>query len=248
MELKDIENRHLGSAAFILGAGPSLRGIDISPLYNYVTITVNSGIMKMPDCDYFVSDDQGVREWSYYLHTAKNSKCKKLLYKNKLSNAVSHFRKEDVIFFSHKTWYDPIEKKKYPKGLELTKEANKPIIGARTSMATAVHLAYIMGCNPIVLMGCDCCYEEKNRYFWQFPGENKPVKIGSRPVLDTSLTKIEEKIVDNHCIDFNEYWGEFAKANKGKVDIIDTATEGLLKVFPKMSFCDVINKYADRVK
>lgn len=248
MELSEIENKHKGSAAFLIGAGPSLHGVDVTPLSKYVTIAVNSGIVKMPDCDYFVSDDQGVREWSYYLQTARDSKCKKLLFKTKLADAVSHFREEDVAFFSHKTWYDPGKKKKYPEGLELTREASKPIVGARTSMGTAVHLAYIMGCDPIVLMGCDCCYVGRKRYFWQFPGEEAPIKIGTRFFSTPNRGRIGDKPVDHHCIDFHEYWREFAAINKGKVEIIDTAIEGLLKSFPKMALEDVLDKYADRLK
>lgn len=248
MELKEIEGKHKGKAAFIIGSGPSLHTIDISPLKDYVTITVNSGIVKMPDCDYFVSDDQAVREWSYYLTTAKESNCKKLLYRRKLSNAAAHFKKQDVAFFDHKTWYDPINRKKYPKGLELTREASKPIVGARTSMASAVHLAYIMGCEPIILLGCDCCYVGKNRYFWQFSEKNQPVKLAGKVQSTPDRGKIDNKPVDYHCVEFKAYWQEFAQANAGKVEIIDTALNGLLKCFPKMAIEEVLAKYSDRKK
>jgi hypothetical protein len=248
LDLKEIENKHKGSMAFIIGAGPSLHGVDVSPLKDYVTLTVNSGIMKMPDCDYFVSDDTAVREWSYYLQTARQSNCKKLLYGAKLKDAVSHFREEDVAFFTHKTWYQPSTKTKFEGGVTMTPSADDPIVGARTSMGTAIHLAYIMGCDPIVLMGCDCCYVGRNRYFWQFPGETKPIKKGAKVFSTPNKGKIEDKPIDHHCYEFLDYWQDFADANEGKVEIIDTALQGLLKCFPKVAYEDVLKKFADRKK
>ena len=53
MLMKDLQDRYSGKLGFVIGAGPSLRFIDEKQLKPYVTITVNSGIVKVPECDFF---------------------------------------------------------------------------------------------------------------------------------------------------------------------------------------------------
>ena len=249
MNLKDLEDMHKGKLGFVVGAGPSLHFQDVEPLSNYVTITANSGILKIPDCDYFVSDDEGVRHWNYYRVTAKNSKCTKLLYRAKLGDHIGHFKPEEVLLFDHKSWYEPSKRAWKEGGGTMTKDAEAPIIGARTSLATGLHWAHIMGCDPIVLLGCDCCYKGRNRYFWQFPGETKGYQMNNRPVFSTPNRGLKKnKPVDNHCVDFLEYWKKLAEEAKGVANIIYASEGGILDVFPSMTLVEVLEKYGDRTK
>lgn len=249
MKLEDLQNKHAGQMAFVIGAGPSLHFQDVSPLKDYITLTTNSGILKVPDCDYYVTDDHGVSTWNYWRDTARQSRCIKLLYETKLKEHVAHFRKEEVLFFGHKTWFDP-KTKSYPEGgLVMTKEAAKPIIGARTSLATTIHWAYIMGCDPIVLLGADCCYHGNKRYFWQFPGETKAFQMNGQHVFSTpNRGKKEGQPVDMHCVDFLDYWRQFADINKETANIIYASEGGILKCFPIMTLPEVLEKYKDRRK
>jgi len=247
MKMQDIQDIHSGSIGFIIGSGPSLHTQDVRPLENYVTIAVNSGILKMPDSDYFVSDDQGIRSWNYYRQTLKSSKCKKLMFEDKLSDSVEFFGEDEVALFKHKTWYDPKSKKKYPGGVDLTRDASLPIVGARTSMGSAIHCAYIMGCDPIVLLGCDCCFSGRKRYFWEFPGERKAIRVDGRPNNWSPKRGKDGKVQDRHCLDFIDYWEDFSNANKD-VNIIYASEGGALDVFPKMTLLEVLEKYSDRLK
>ena len=249
MDLKDLQNRHEGAMGFVVGGGPSLHFQNTEPLSNFVTIGVNSGILKVPNCDYFLSDDIGARAYNYYQTTAKDSRSIKLLYEDKLKNETKHFRQEEVIFFKHKWWYSPETKTKNLAGLEMTKEANAPIIGARTSAASAVHFLYIMGCDPIVLLGCDSCYKKGKRYFWQFPGEPKAFRLNGQPVFSSPNrgTRKGER-VDSHCCDFDDYWRQFATQNAGRANIIYASEGGIIDCFPIMTLEDVISKYGDRKK
>ena len=111
MKLEELQNKHEGRLCFVVGAGPSLHFQDLQPLKKHVVIAVNSGILKVPDCDYFVSDDEGAATWNYYKETARKSKCIKLLYETKLKKHTAHFDPEQVILFQHKTWYDLKAKK-----------------------------------------------------------------------------------------------------------------------------------------
>lgn len=249
MILKELQDIHNGSMGFVIGAGPSLHFQDLSLLKKYVTISVNSGIIKYPECDYFLSDDIGVKHWNYFHNEVKNGSCIKLLYEDKLQHEISHLKKEDVILFKHTWWFSPENKQYNFNGLEMTKDAEKPIIGARTSVASAVHFLYIMGCSPIVLLGCDCCYQGGKRYFWQFPEEKKAYRLNGRPPFSTpNKGKKRGQPVDSHCCDFDNYWNHFARVNAGKVDIIYASEGGILECFPKMTLNEVLLKYEDKVK
>jgi hypothetical protein len=213
--IREFRDRHKNDPCFIYGAGPSLRLIDIDPLKKYISISVNSGIVKAPFSNYFITDDIGVKNWSYFISLLPMLKCISFLYKEKLSNFASHLT--NIVWTHHK------EDKKLDRG--------DLLINARTSVGSAVHLAYIMGCNPIILLGVDCCYCDKNRYFWQYlPINEQPYRITREKVYSKpSHGFIDKKPVDKHCLDFIKYWNNFAEVNKdiiGKeVDIIN-CTEG----------------------
>lgn len=253
MNLVDLKNKHKDKLAFVVGAGPSLRFIDPELLKPYVILTANSGILKFPDCDYFVTDDDGVCTWNYWLETAKNSRCTKLLYGSKLKGKTEHLRSEEVIFFDHRQWATPQSNGQllyHKENLKLTDDPEYPIIGSRSSQATAMHFAYIMGCDPIVLLANDCCYEGRNRYYWQFPGEPKAIQY--RGLVESSPNRglIKNKPVDTHCVAYNLYWDHFVEMNPevSKTRIIYVSPTGILDVFPKMTIEQVLINFGERKK
>jgi len=252
MEIKELENKHQDEKIiFIAGSGPSLHFINsfLDRIQKHVVIAVNSSIVKLPFANYFLSDDIGASSWSYYRYDAKELKCIKLLYREKLQKKVGHFNRGEVCWFNHKWWYSPKDKKYNLDGLVMTKDANAPIIGARTSLASALHFAYIMGGEQtkIVMLGCDCCYMGNRRYFWQFPGEPKVFRVTGEPVFSKpNKGSRKGRPVDSHSLDFIDYWNQLAiQTKKQNIDIID-ASAGILEAFPKMSLEDVLEKYGDK--
>lgn len=241
MNLKDLEGKHAGKPGLIVGSGPSLYGIKPESLKEIgVIFAVNSSISKMTNADYFICDDYGVRTWDYYLDVLPKTDAISLLYEKKLKGQTSHLNKEKVLFFNHKWWYDPKSKTHNPDGLVMTKNAEDPIIGARTAAGTAVHWAYIMGCDPIILVACDCCYMHGKRYYWQFPGERKCKRItGEKVFCHNNRGSHQGYAVDSHSMDFIEYWTAFAKSNPD-ANILD-ASVGPLNVFKKLSIEDLLN-------
>ena len=239
-KLEDLIDKHQGSIGFICGAGPSLRHLnnsDIDILKKNVVIAVNSALPKVPFCQYFLADDIGVKNWDYYVHLLPKLDCQSLLYKDKLEDHANHLDLDKVIFFRHKWWNDPKNKKRNPEGLVLTK--GEPIIGARTAAGSAVHFAYLMGCNPIVLLGCDCSYDGMRRYYWQFEGETECKRITGEPVFSfPNRGKQNGKYIDAHCVSFIEYWSELSKQTKKQNIEVLNASEGLLDCFPKVSVGD----------
>lgn len=243
LELKDL---YRDKAIFIVGAGPSLHFQNTELLKDYVTISVNSGIVKVPWCDFFVSDDQDVRNWDYYINLLSQVFCKCLLYYDKLNKHAKHIDEKRIYWFDHKTWYEPSKKKYHSDGLVLTKDPLKPIIGARTSTGTAIHWAYIMGGNPIVLLGCDCCYKDMKRYFWQYKGENTPKRLDGKAIECRPSRKMNGHVIDYHSDDFIKYFSALAN-NCRDINIIN-ASDGILDCFPKLSFDEVLERYRDKKK
>jgi len=234
MEIKDFKNKHKGQIGFIYGGGPSLRFIDIKPLKQYVSIAVNSGLVKAPFSSYALFDDKGMRWWSYYFYDLPKLDCINFLYKEKLRKKAGHLKKEKIVWFDHK------------QDMVLTKK--EPIITARTSIASAVHLAYIMGINPIILLGVDSCYSrDQKRYFWQYlPQKEQPYRVTGEPVFSSpSQQKIKGRFVDRHCLDFVQYWNRFVEINKNiigkKVNIFD-CSDGILDCFPKITVKQIFKK------
>lgn len=248
MDIKTLQDKYAGKIGFVVGAGPSLHFQDLSKIKDYPIIAVNSAIVKFTDLDcqhlYFLSDDWDVSNWSYFIVDLPKMNCTNLLFKAKLSKYVRHLDPEKIVWFDHKYWFNPAKNKKYEDGLTFTKDASLPIIGARSSMGSAVHFAYIMGCNPIVLLGCDCCYNGNKRYFWQFEGENRPYRLDRKSnFCRPDGGKIKDKPVDHHCIAFLDYWKNLAEhADKQNIKVIN-ASDGILDCFKKMKYEDILEKY-----
>lgn len=235
MEFDDLKDIHKDQLIFLYGAGPSLHFTDTDPLQEHLSIAVNSGIIKDKKCNYFLSDDLAIRNWSYYIDLLSLD-CVKLLYKDKFEGHCSDL--SNVILFEHTWWYSPSTKEYNFDGLKLNRDG--PIIGSRTSMGSAVHMAYIMGCNPIVLLGNDCCLKDGKRYFWQYEGEEAPHRVkGHHFSSGTQNIGFDQKA-------FTEYWYYFTRENKDiigtEVDIID-GSDSSFDYLPKMTVEEILKKY-----
>ncbi len=242
-QFSKIHNNKLG---FLIGSGPSLRHIDPDILSPYVTMTVNSSISFKNDCDYFTSDDYAVSNWSYFMRDLPNSRCTKFLYNKKFNGKICHLKSYETCMFDHTWYFDPKNNKYNMNGLIVSDDCSKPIIGARTSLASALHIMHIMGCNPIVLLGCDCKMEGDKRYFWEYPGFSKHNRLDRKAKINISNAKA---IGEKECADINEYWNLFSRMNPIiKNKIINSSENSALKQFNIMLLNEVISKYGDRKK
>ncbi len=246
MRLRDLKKYFSykpSSLGFIIGSGPSIYNQNLESLKGYMTIAVNSGIMKMQFADMFLADDWAVSAHQYY-YDLKNLPCLKILYKSKLEKYSSHIDKDEIIYFDHKSYYVPSEKKYYPEGLVFTKEPSLPIIGARTAAASAIHILYILGIKNIVLLGADCCFSKcGKRYWWEYEDKIKTTRVDGRKIEKNISGEIKGYPVDHHSISFLEYWKKLSEqAKKQKINIIN-CSGGILDCFPKMKINEVLEKY-----
>jgi hypothetical protein len=245
--IKDLLGKHAGRMAFVLGAGPSLRHVDPAWLKNNVVIAVNSSISKFQEADYFLGDDVGLKNWAYYTDLLPKLSCTSFLYHGKLKDHVEHLDLNKICWITHKTWYHPQSNKYFEDGLVFTKEG--PIIGARTALGSAVHVAHQLGCDPIVLLGADACYEDGKRYFWQFKGEIPCKRITKEPVFCFPNAGTRDgHAIDSHCRDFLQYWDAVAiQTKKQDIDIIN-CSGGILNSFPRAKLEDVLEKFGKNTK
>lgn len=237
--------------AFIVGSGPSLHFTNVDLMKDYVTFGVNSAFLKIKDfADYFVSSDQGMKWWSYYLFDLKESDCVKLLYEKKLAKEAYHLN--NVLFYDCKWYWSPSDKSLNLDGLKLTKNAYKKIIGNRTSSGAAVHFAFIVGADPIVLISHDNCYKDGNRYWFQYPDEPKPYRVNGVPLFADSNRGRHPRTGDywdSHCAQIAEYWHLLSiQTKKQGINIINASRHTVLDCFPRMTLDEVLEKYGDRKK
>ena len=246
LSICQFQNIHKDNLGFLIGSGPSLKDFVKSILDKYVAMTVNSSISYQPNCDYFVSDDWSISNWSYYMRDLAQSDCVKFLYDKKFQGRTFHLKQHQICMFEHTWYFEPRTNKYNMKGLVVHDDCNKPVIGARTSLASGLNILSIMGCNPIVLIGCDCKMNGDKRYFWEYPGYHKPVRLDRRVTVPPSV-KIAEG--QKQCNDILEYWTLFDKMNKNPPSkIINSTSDSDLKVFEKENLQTVLEKYGERIK
>lgn len=238
MKIADFTDKHQNQIAFICGSGPSLISLskeDRDIISSHIVFSVNGGILAFPDSNYFVSDDYGVVNWSYF-SLAEKSNCTCFFYDKKFYNRRINIDKQRICFYSHKSWFSPPDIYNLPDGLRLTKD--EPIIGSRISSGSAIHIAYILGFKTIVLLGHDCQLSpEGYRYFWQYWDKNKhPYRTkGNNFNSRTQNFGFSRQ-------DFLYYWEKFCEINKDilqeELRILD-ASNGKLDCFEKIDLKDL---------
>ncbi|MHA2279379.1 MAG: 6-hydroxymethylpterin diphosphokinase MptE-like protein [Promethearchaeota archaeon] len=232
--LAEFNGQFSGRTCFIVGAGPSLYGIDLEPVRDHVVIAVNSGYVATPWADFFVSDDWSVAHWSYFFRDLRQSRTTALLYEDKLAKSAGWFGDRSVLFRHQKGICIPdVYEHDDPK---------KHIGETRTSVGTAIMIAHIMGCSPICLLGIDCMRKSGLRYFWQISPylHNIPYRNDGVPIDRYKKCKIGGQINDYDLIDIKKTWSAFGEAINKKSTVYNCSKESVLGVFPKMELGDLV--------
>ena len=233
--MKDFLDKHKGKICFVLGSGPSLRHLDAEAIKPYIVIAVNAAILKAPTAQYYFSNDYSCTLLKYWL-MLKTLECELILnmttggfgaYESKTGMRV--FEGIDL----NRITYFEVERK-----LKMDKEANKLKLDSSSSH-TAVHFAHILGCNPIVLLGCDCQYENNHKHFYDFP--NQPDGDYIKPEfakLTPDWTGAKSGNTDGEQHHHYNAWQKVRK-NNPNINIIN-ASGGRLSMFPRMSLEEIL--------
>jgi hypothetical protein len=141
-----------GVPCFIIGNGPSLAWYDISLIEKHFSIGINRAFYKI---DPTILLWQDLQLW----HTDKHNLLKTIAIKYCRDRADIQGR------FYHF---------KLSIGDYSLPESASVLHGRGSSGPLAFQLAYILGCNPIVLLGCDCCYRDNKTNFYGINPMHKP--------------------------------------------------------------------------
>jgi hypothetical protein len=236
--LEEFNQIHRGECAFVLGSGPSLAFQNLEPLQKHVTIAVNSSYVAMPNATYFLSDDHDVANWSFFAENLRNNiSTTVLLYENKLSHVVNWFGGRSVVF-RHRTGYNLTDEYEHDN-------YKNHICQARTSLGSAIHVAHIMGCDPIVILGLDCCRTSDGvRWFWQLlPKTMHPKRLDKYPIDRYKKIRRKNVISDMDLADILDYWNIRSDEMKKKCRIINASPVSTIDCFDRMSLDDVFRMY-----
>ncbi len=141
-----------GVPAFLIGNGPSLEPIDLSILENYFTIGINRAFYKI---------DPTILMWQdaelYWNHRAEVTRLKAIKYCRDVNDPKGRFYHFKIA------------------GRDFKLPDNPSVLnGFGSTGPLAFQLAWSLGCNPIVLLGYDCCYKNgKTDYYGKNPS-HKP--------------------------------------------------------------------------
>ena len=116
------------------------------------------------------------------------------------------------------------------------------LVEGSSSVHPAVHFAHLLGCSPIVLLGCDCQYDGDKYHYYDYPGEEvdeirKPEYANFKPKNLIVQEGDSNKYLDGHIV----LWEKIQKQNPD-INIIDTSG-GRLDMFPQMTIKEVIKIY-----
>lgn len=203
----------------IIGNGPSLNRMDLSPLKNEITFGLNRIYLLFPKLNFTPTYFASVNE---YVLRQFHQEIRPLSMPKFINWS---FRKyflpsEDSIFL--RMLYDP----------HFSKDITKGFWAGNSVTYVCMQIAYYMGIRKIILIGVDHSFQEKGI-------SNKPVMADKNDVDHFSPDYFGKGVVWQ-LPDYqqNEWAYSMAKEafeNEGR-EIVDATLDGKLQVFPKVDF------------
>lgn len=177
--VEKFRNIHKGKKAYVLGAGPSLSKYNMDKIIgDDIVFSCNLAILAVSKSNYFVFTDNSVPYYNYYNRMANISENvifagrgidKKFYY-----NDINGYN-ENIKFNGKKHL---IDRRYDSRGLPFIKSNEKNIsnfdykdgklIDGSDCVMVATHLAYICGCEEIILVGVDLIWDNNEKYFKKF--------------------------------------------------------------------------------
>ena len=224
--------KHSGIPAVVLGSGPSLRFTAGRKSGKRVLIAVNSASMIFPNADYYLSSDGNTaraRHWRY----VEDGTAHILLHSIPMTFVQGRLGPDRVTLFE-----------KEPGAWALDRFASRLIFGFGSTHCAA-HLAVILGCSPIFLIGCDCRFVGGKRHYWQFPGfEPDDIEDAEHAKLSEADWKArtlshpygqrypgDDGSTDNYLWESYNGWAAIKKSSPS-VQILDASGGILDRIFP----------------
>jgi hypothetical protein len=150
--VKGWHNALCGVPAFLIGNGPSLDRLDLSCLKRHFTIGINRAFFKIDPTILLWQDPE-----TWFDHKADIARLKSIKFCRDISDPKGlyyHFRLA-------------------PGGFSLPQNPST-LHGSGASGPLAFQLAYVLGCDPIILLGFDCSYSSGKTNFYGKNRRHKP--------------------------------------------------------------------------
>jgi|TARA_Y100000034_G_scaffold118699_1_gene159643 hypothetical protein len=172
-----------GKPGFVIGAGHSLSGINISSIFDHSVFSVNSSIILMPWSSgssrkrFWVSNDSLCMKWSYW-DKVVSSNCNKIVR----TSWLKYLNKLDDFYFFHPR-----------RTSEGVIEDDDSGLAYCSSVPTSLDMAIKMGVNPILLLGVDHNFSKNHNgtHFWHnLPKKEMPTAKSGGPPPKTSQYKV----------------------------------------------------------
>jgi hypothetical protein len=144
-QLRELRDRHRGERCFILGNGPSLKGMDLSPLAAEVTFTLNRGYllferMGKPATYHVVVNPLVAEQWSEEI---RRLPCTKF---------TTWGRRRDFLSSSDMIYIGGPNRDRPPR---FSTDPTKDLWVGATVTYVAMQLAYYLGFSRVILIGVD---------------------------------------------------------------------------------------------
>lgn len=235
--LENLRNRHAGRLGIVAGAGPSLRHLESEQAEKHIMLAVNSAVIKFPKAQYFMTCDPATilyRSWQ----VARDSTCMFVLshsrgdqpfgsYDDRIGRPYDTGIKNRVILIPRKS-------EQYSAAFQ---PDDTELIFGDSSAHCALHLAYLMGCKPIVIVGCDCGSEDGRHYYSEFPDQEQYEDGLADESLREYLPPTDKAVVPS----FVNYWNRIG-ADNPTLEIYNCGNAILPEIQPtKLS--DILKRY-----
>lgn len=188
-DIEKFRGRHFGKTGYVVGEGCSIVGvpeINLKIPFGAVTIAVNRSLMKYTTARYaFTADHTYVEQMleRALVGSAHAMKPDIIMYESAITRLRTYpLQNERITLYRRKQDNDDFR----------MDAKDKQLIVGRGSVHCAVHLAHIMGLNPIILLGCDCAYTDGAYAFWQI--EKEYCHPFFRPAVDKRAQDLSDSL------------------------------------------------------
>jgi hypothetical protein len=246
-----LNGRHAGERrCFVIGNGPSLKGMDLKPLANDYTIAANS-FYKHPDAsviglDYLCINDPHFMKDEHRAIAWHRTIAEMLPTARMLLNEAARPLVQRHLLYSRQDVHYVIRGRSTHRASAINLDLSRPLnVGVTTGSSVAIPLALSLGFREIYLIGFDCNwladtsasyhFYQTHEYFPEFDSVEKDNRgISYEDELRTSLGEFESHRLLRQ------------RAEQLGVSIVNATAGGLLDVYERTAYADLLDAAADR--
>jgi len=230
-DLSKFVDIHKGKKCFVLGAGPSIGLLDLTPIHKYPVVSVNSSALLLPWIEpgdplmrFWVSTDILVMQWDYFWQKVIQFDCTRIV-RNSWSRQMNKCQGVRFHYYAPRC------------GGGVPRDKKSGLFGG-SSILSAIDLSIIMGCSEIYLLGVDHRMIHGKSHFWQYwDKSDRPVREGKG--RDFMPCQRQQSRVFKSNINTFKVVNKWAKSNDAQ--IYNCSTISQLETFPKVSLEEALS-------